>query len=76
MIDFRRVKRAKAVFLFNIESGKSIETALVNTAHHFGILVEDIWEWYQDGRFDTLENEVLCPDDEADRQAMNSDIEE
>ena len=31
-----------------------------------GILSEDILE--------TLDNEVLCPDDEADRQAMNSDL--
>lgn len=52
MPDLRLVNQAKAVFLFNIEDGKSVETALVNTAHHFGILVEDIWEWYQEGRFD------------------------
>ena len=74
MPDLRLVKQAKAVFSQNIKAGKSVETAIVNTAHHFGILVEDIWEWYQDGRFDTLDNEVLCPDDEADRQAMNNDI--
>lgn len=75
MPDFRRVNEAKAVFAFNIDDGKSVETAIVNTAHHTGVLVEDIWEWYQDGRFDTLDNEVLCPDDEADRQAMNAEIE-
>ncbi len=52
MPDFRQVKRAKAIFLSNIKNGKSVETAIVNTAHHTGVLIEDIWEWYQDGRFD------------------------
>ena len=52
MPDLREVKRAKAIFLSNIKNGTSVETALVNTAHHTGVLVEDIWQWYQDGRFD------------------------
>ena len=52
MPDFRRVKQAKAVFSQNIKAGTSVEAAIVNTAHHFGIRVEAVWECYQDGRFD------------------------
>ncbi len=43
---------------------------LIDCAH--SIVSES--ESYPRGSFDTLENEVLCPDDEADRQAMNSDL--
>ena len=72
MPDLRQVKRAKAIFLSNIKNGKSVETAIVNTARRVRVDVEAVWEWHQDGGWlDTLDNEVLCPDDEADRQAVN-----
>ena len=70
MPDLRKVKRARTIFLSHTQKGVSVETALVRTARHVNVSVDDLWEWYQEGRFDTLDNEVLCPDDENDRQAM------
>ena len=52
----------------NMPSEQEMIIALLDVVD--GILSEEI----EDGRFDTLDNEVLCPDDEADRQAMNSDL--
>ena len=52
----------------NVPTEKEMIIALLDVVD--SILSEEI----ADGRFDTLDNEVLCPDDEADRQAMNSDL--
>ncbi len=50
MPDFRRIKQAKAVFSQHIKAGKSVETAIVNTAHHTGVLIEDIMDTYNSQR--------------------------
>ena len=52
----------------NVPTESEIIVALLDVID--GILASEI----SDGRFDTLDNEVLCEDDEADRQAMNSDL--
>ena len=52
----------------NVPTEKEMIIALLDVVD--SIIAEEI----ADGRFDTLDNEVLCPDDEADRQAMNSDL--
>ncbi len=52
----------------NVPTESEIIVALLDVID--GILASEI----SDGRFDTLDNEVLCPDDEADRQEMNSEL--
>ena len=52
----------------NVPTAQEMIVALLDVVD--GILSDEM----EDGRFDGLDGEVLCPDDEADRQAMNSDL--
>lgn len=44
MIDVRLIEKAKTVFSKNIKHGRSVETAIINTARFTGFLVDDVWD--------------------------------